>query len=166
MAQTIFTGKERIGRITLEEFRGALRLRWTLEGKTYSLTIGKDSKEALKAARAKAQIIDGDITWERFDPSLAKYGKSKVTVLEVVSPIQQIALSDLWNQFVKDKLPNMKRKTEEKYENFTKLFNKLGSKLTFDGLVVKQALLDITTTDRTRDGCIFLHVVNGESNES
>lgn len=34
MAQTIFSGKERIGRITLERDKDSLRLRWTLKGKT------------------------------------------------------------------------------------------------------------------------------------
>lgn len=156
MAQTVFTGKERVGRITVERFRDSIRLRWTYNSKTYSLTIGKDSKETVKAARAKAQTIDSDITWERFDLSLAKYSQKKATVLEVVSPIQEITLGELWNEYVKDKLPNMKRKTIEKHDNFTKLFKKLGTKLTFDGLAVKQTLLDITTVDRTRDSLMYL----------
>ncbi|MUL39329.1 hypothetical protein [Gloeocapsopsis dulcis] len=67
MAQSnLFTGKERLGKITIERFRDSLRLRWTLKGKTYSLTIGKDSRDTLKAARAKAQVIDSDITFDRF----------------------------------------------------------------------------------------------------
>lgn len=55
MAQAIFTGKERIGRVTIERFRDSLRLRWTLQGKTFSLMIGKDCKDTLKVAKAKAQ---------------------------------------------------------------------------------------------------------------
>lgn len=88
MAQSLLmNGKERIGRITLERFRDSLRLRWTLKGKTFSLTIGKDSRDTLKAARAKAQTIDSEITFDIFDPSLNKYGKTS-TALEVVSVIQ------------------------------------------------------------------------------
>lgn len=87
MAQSLLNGKERIGRITLERFRDSLRLRWTLKRKTFSLTIGEYSRDTLKAARAKAQTIDSDITFDRFDSSLNKYGKTS-TVLEVVSPIQ------------------------------------------------------------------------------
>lgn len=60
----------------MERFRDSVRLRWTLHGKTYSLTVGKDSRDTLKAARAKAQVIDSDITFERFDPALVKYGKN------------------------------------------------------------------------------------------
>lgn len=156
MAQANFTGRERIGRITIERFRDSLRLRWTLNGKTYSFTVGKDSRDTLKAARAKAQAIDADITFERFDSPLAKYGKQHPTVLEVVSPIQQITLHELWERYVEDKLPNFKPITVEKYKQLTKLFNKLGSRLTFDGLAVKQALLDTTTTPRTRDCLMYL----------
>ncbi len=56
-----FFGKERIGVITVERFRDSIRLRWTINKKTYSLSIGKDSKEYIKAARAKAQQINSDI---------------------------------------------------------------------------------------------------------
>lgn len=45
--------------------------------------------------------------------------------------------------------------TVEKYENFTKLFNKLGASLTYDGLAVKEILLTTTTAD-TRDCLMYL----------
>lgn len=159
MAQAIFTGKERIGRITLERFRDSLRLRWTLSGKTFSLTIGNDSRDTLRVARAKAQMIDSDITFDRFDPSLNKYGKTS-TVLEVVSaihPSEQIKLQELWEKFFNDKLTSIKPKTVEKYENFTKMFNKLGDRLTYDGLAAKELLLNTTTADRTRDCLMYLN---------
>lgn len=158
MAQSLFTGKERIGKITLERFRDSLRLRWTLKGKTFSLTISKDSRDTLKVARAKAQTIDSDITFDRFDSSLNKYGKTS-TVLEVGSPIQpnqQIKLQELWEKFLNDKLTSIKPLTVEKYENFTKLFNKLGDRLTYDGLAVKEILLTTTTADRARDCLMYL----------
>lgn len=147
-----FTGKERIGRVTVESFRDSLRLRWTLNSKTYSLTVGKDSREALKAAKAKAQAIDSDIAFDRFDPTLEKYGKS-ATVLELVSVIQvneQPGLRELWDSFLSDKLPTLKAKTQDEYCNFTKLLDKIEQNLSFDALQTKQALLRVTTTDQTR----------------
>lgn len=157
MAQAIFTGKARIGRITIERFRDSLRLRWTLQGKTFSLTVGKDGKDTLKVANAKAQIIDSDITFDRFDPSLNKYGRSS-TVLELGSPIQpqQIKLQKLWDSFFSDKRTCIKPLTVEKYQNFSKLFDKLGDRLIYDGLAVKLALLDTTTADRARDCLMYL----------
>ncbi len=144
-----FTGKERIGRVTVERFRDSISLRWKIAGKSYSLTIGKDSKEAVKVARAKAQTIDSNITMEQFDPSLEKYGRSKSTVLEVVSPIQDrpIALRELWDKFLADKLPHLKAKTQDEYVNFTHLLVKIDKQLSYDGLATKQAILAVTTTD-------------------
>ncbi|OKH23352.1 site-specific integrase [Chroogloeocystis siderophila] len=153
MAQSnFFAGKERLGKITIERFRESIRLRWTIKSKTYSLTVGRDSRDALIAARAKAQVIDSDITFERFDPTLQKYGKSQPTVLELVSPIQvsEIKLRQLWDKFLDDRLPNLKPKSQDEYRKFTKLLDKLGENLTFDGLKTKNVLLNITTTDQTR----------------
>ena len=61
---------------------------------------------------------------ERFDPSLEKYGKSKSTVLEVVSPQDRlIALRELWDKFLADKLPHLKAKTQDEYVNFIHLLD-------------------------------------------
>lgn len=140
-----FEGKERLGRVTVERFHCAIRLRWTLNKKTYSLTVGKESKDTLKAARAKAQIIDGDITFERFDTTLAKYGKPRK--LETNS---DPCLRQLWDEFLEDKLPHLKAKTQEEYYKLTALLNKLGGNLSYNSLDTKNALLSITTTDQTR----------------
>lgn len=152
MAQLAFTGKERIGRITVERFRDSIRLRWTIHRKTYSLTVGKDCRDSVKAARAKAQIIDSDITFDRFDPSLAKYDKQQSTVLEVVSTIQtpQVCLRELWDKFLADKLPHLKQKSQYEYGAMTRLLDKLGGDLSFNALKTKQRLLEITTVDQTK----------------
>lgn len=151
MGQVAFSGKERLGRVTIERFRDSIRLRWTLNGKTYSLTVGKDFKEAIKAARAKAGRINDDITFDRFDPTLNRYGKES-TVLEVVSSQArpQIGLRQLWDKYLADKLPNLKHKTQDEYHNFSNLLNKIERSLSFDALATKQALLEVTTVDQTR----------------
>lgn len=156
MAQVAFTGKERVGRVTIERYQDRyIRLRWTLEGKTYSLNIGNDSRDTLKAARAKAQIIDGDITFNNFDSTLQRYGKgAKPTVLEVVQP--QISLKALWEKFLTDKLPHVKAKTAHEYNCFSKLLDKLEDNLSFNALETKQALLTITTEDQTRRMLLYL----------
>lgn len=150
MAELKFTGKEKIGRVNVERFRDSLRLRWTVEGKRYSLTIGQDSRDTLKAAIGKAQLIDGDITLNKFDITLEKYGKCG-TFLEVVSPIQerQISLRQLWDKFLEDKFHHVKAKTHPEYRNFTKLLDKVDD-LSYDALKTKQALLAVTTIDQTR----------------
>lgn len=151
MAELKFTGKEKIGRVNVERFRDSLRLRWTVEGKRYSLTIGKDSSNTLKAAIGKAQLIDSDITFNRFDHTLDKYGKCG-TIDDVVSPIQecQITLRQLWDKFLEDKFHHVKAKTQDEYRNFTKLLDKVDDSLSYDALKTKQALLAVTTIDQTR----------------
>lgn len=69
---------------------------------------------------------------------------------------QQIKLQELWEKFFDDKLASIKPLTVEKYDNFTKLFNKLGDRLTYDGLAVKEILLTTTTADRARNCLIYL----------
>lgn len=153
-----FTGKERVGRVTVERFRDSLRLRWTIQGKTFSLSVGKDNTDTLKVGRATAQTIDSDITFDRFDPSLGKYGKSKSVVLELVQPqhIEQISLRNLWDNFLLDRLHNLKLKTQAEYENFTTLLDKIDNELSYNALQTKRALLGITTTDQTRRMLTYL----------
>lgn len=147
-----FDGRERRGRVTIERFRDSIRLRWTLRSKTHSLTIGKDSKDTLRAARAKAQIIDGDIALDRFDSTLIKYGKP----LAALPAEAEISLRHLWNEFLKDKLPHLKAKTQDEYHKFTALLNKLGDRLSYSALDTKNALLAVTTTDQTKRMLLYL----------
>ena len=152
MAQALFTGKERVGRVTIERNGDYVRLRWTLQGKTYSLNAGKDSRSVIQAARAKAGRINEDITEDRFDVTLERYGKQSATVLEVVRPTQpkeEISLRQLWDKFLADKIPTLKAKTQDEYRNFTKLLDKIDG-LSYDALKTKQALLAVTTIDQTR----------------
>ncbi len=153
MAQQLFTGKERVGRITIERFKDYIRLRWTLNGKTYSLNVGKDSRSVIQAARAKARRINDDITFDHFDVTLERYGKSTAIVLEVVpstQPKEEISLRQLWDKFLADKMPTLKAKTQDEYHNFTKLLDKVDDSLSYDALKTKQALLAVTTIDQTR----------------
>lgn len=151
MAQALFTGKERVGRVTIERNGDYIRLRWTLKGKTYSLNAGKDSRASVAAARAKAGRINDDIVFDRFDQSLKRYGKTTATVLEVVKqPTAEVPIRQLWDNFTADKMINLKAKTQDEYLNFTKLLDKIDSELSYDALKTKQALLQKTTVDQTR----------------
>ncbi|NJK62387.1 MAG: site-specific integrase [Synechococcaceae cyanobacterium SM2_3_1] len=107
MAQSAFTGKERVGRVTLERYRDTLRLRWTVDGKRYSLTVGKYSRDVLQAARAKAKQIDADIAWGRFDPILASYSKQTATILQLAGDTNSDTnpdLAALWQQYEAHKI--------------------------------------------------------------
>lgn len=62
-----------IGKIQLYRCKGSIRLRWSVEWKDYSLNVRGLTKDSLKAAIAKAQLITSDIAFERFDKTLVKY---------------------------------------------------------------------------------------------
>lgn len=149
MLQEATFNKERLGRITLENFKQSIRLRWTVNYKTYSLTIGKATDATLKVARAKARAIESDITLNQFDVTLAKYGKQLVSKSPVVvQPAPE--LRELWGKFLENKLPHLKAKSQEEYHKFSLLLDKINGDLSFDALQTKTALLKITTIDQTR----------------
>lgn len=97
-------------------------------------------------------MIEDDILKERFDYTLEKYtGKTppQLTVVQTSRP--SLSIQELWQRFYTSKKSELKAKTQEKYENFTRLFEKLGDRPLEDAIAIKQKLTEITTTDRTRD---------------
>ncbi len=62
-----------MARVNINIDRGIYKLRWSHQSKRYSLSIGVVSKTTVKAANAKAKLIESDLLFERFDVTLAKY---------------------------------------------------------------------------------------------
>ena len=91
--------KERIGRVSVENFKGSYRLRWYLHGTPYVITVGKASEETYKVAVAKAQEITSDITMERLDTTLAKYSPKHARKLAIAN--RPINLLDIINEYQK-----------------------------------------------------------------
>lgn len=66
--------KSSAGTVVIESVDGRLRLRWQAAGKRYAKRLGlPDTPINRKAAEAKAKVIESDIAYERFDPTLEKY---------------------------------------------------------------------------------------------
>ncbi|PSB63830.1 site-specific integrase, partial [filamentous cyanobacterium CCP1] len=54
--------------------RGWLQLRFSYGGKRHYISVGlRDTPTNRKIAEAKAKLIESDIIYERFDPTLEKY---------------------------------------------------------------------------------------------
>ena len=85
------SGKARKGSVGIESFRGRLRLRLPRQlfgGKQkYIYTELADTDVNRRATEAKAKLIEADIAFERFDYTLAKYGKPQPPQLAVVEAI-------------------------------------------------------------------------------
>lgn len=63
---------------------------------------------------------------------------------------------ELWQRYAADKRPELKPKTQEKYDVLTRLYNKLGDVTIDEPLIVKQKLEQFTTIYRTKDGLMYL----------
>ena len=96
------------GGVTVEEFKGRLRLYWSWQGKRFFLYIGlPDTAASRKAADIKAREIELDIASRNFDPTLAKYKPDRQ---------QAIACLELYEKFLAWKKPLISPGTLTKYE--------------------------------------------------
>lgn len=76
-------------------------------------------------------------------------------MVEAISP-QSLIVLELWERFAAEKITSLKPKTGEKYENLTRLFQKVGVLTIDDSLIVKQSLERVTTLSRTKDALMYL----------
>ncbi len=156
------SGRAPKGSVGVESFRGRLRIRLPrhlYDGRQkYLSTDLADTDINRKVVAAKAKLMESDIALERFDYTLVKYGKPKPPQLTVIEPLklQSLKVIDLWEQFAADKRPGLKPKTQEKYDNLTRLYQKLGDVTIDEPLIVKQKLEQVTTLYRTKDGLMYL----------
>ncbi len=66
--------KAKRGTVTVEGFRGMLRLRWSFKGKRHGFSLGvPDTVVNRIVAEGKARVIEGDMVTGNFDESLVKY---------------------------------------------------------------------------------------------
>ncbi|MCU0544855.1 MAG: tyrosine-type recombinase/integrase [Oscillatoriaceae cyanobacterium Prado104] len=71
-----------------------------------------DTPENWKLAEAKAQLIESDIKFERFDATLKKYKpQTHLTVIETVKPVPQLTLTELFTKYLEFKKPTYKPTT-------------------------------------------------------
>ncbi len=84
------------GSVAIGTRNGMLRLRWTHEGREYSMALHcQNNPVNLQYARGKVAEIERDIALEVFDRTLAKYRPTKAT-----DPIARPSTLELWEQFI------------------------------------------------------------------
>jgi integrase len=110
------------GTVVVENFRDRLRLRWRVAGQRYSLSLGLlDTKENQKLAEAKAQLIESDIKYERFDSTLAKYKpqdtRGYASVYETKPTQARMTVHQLFTAFTEYKIKTVSKRTiKQKYQ--------------------------------------------------
>lgn len=65
--------KNQKGTVSVENFRGRIRLRWRYQAKRYSLNLASYNKINLLPARKIALLIEQDISLDKFDFNLNRY---------------------------------------------------------------------------------------------
>lgn len=118
------------GTVQIKNSNGRLQLVFSHAGKRHYLSTGlADSKLNQKAAEAKAKLIEVDMAYDRFDPTLVKYKPQ--SVLSTITPITPIgsekpSLAELWGQFVEYKRPQCSPNSMNTiYNVFTSYLKKL-----------------------------------------
>ncbi|MDZ4875189.1 MAG: hypothetical protein CLLPBCKN_004585 [Chroococcidiopsis cubana SAG 39.79] len=100
-AQAIRTRNSK-GSVSILVSNDRLQLRFHFNGKRYYISLGlPDSKLNRKAAEAKAKLIESDIAFDKFGPTLAKYKpQSAPTAVTPITPITpKIPFIELWEKY-------------------------------------------------------------------
>ncbi|MGP1372522.1 MAG: Arm DNA-binding domain-containing protein [Almyronema sp.] len=108
------SGKNPKGSVSIEVFRGRLRLRFRFNGQRYSMALGiPDTQTNRRVAEARARQIEDDMRLQLahggnyFDSSLEKYKpESVLSVSEPdIQPKTVPSLPELWQQYVDVRTP-------------------------------------------------------------
>lgn len=106
-------------RISVEEFKGKIRLRWSYQGKRFSLnTQLPDSQRNQASAIRIANIIEGDIGTGNYDESLDKYRLMLGLAPKHQAPVKvipKLTVHQLFEQFIEFKSQEVYKRTLEKY---------------------------------------------------
>ncbi|MDJ1185888.1 tyrosine-type recombinase/integrase [Roseofilum casamattae] len=125
---------DRVGsRISLENFRGRIRLRWQYQLQSFSVTInGGITQTSIDVAYAKANAIAADISLDRFDPSLAKYDPHRTRAREKPEPN---SICDLWEAYKKREENRAAHSTKTIWKEIDRALTEISSDaLTVDNL--------------------------------
>lgn len=154
------TGKNAKGVVSVEVFRGRLRLRFRYAGQRYSLALGlPDSKVNRLAAEQRANSIERDIACGRFDSSLASYKPESVLSVEPpdIESENIPSILELWEAYTQYKASSLKESTKGYHAILRKLFDRVSNVSVLDALQVKAGLEAVTTVHQTKRALMQLN---------
>ncbi|MEG4273795.1 MULTISPECIES: tyrosine-type recombinase/integrase [unclassified Microcoleus] len=89
---------KKFGDVSVEIVKGNYRLRWRALGRRFCLAIGRADTEAARiVAEGRAQEINADILFGRFDESLAKY--SQIHADRIAASKKGLDLREVWEKY-------------------------------------------------------------------
>ena len=138
------TSRRRKGRVSVEPCNGSLRLRFTACGKRQCLSLSlSDTPANRKVADAKASLIESDLAWDRFDPTLEKYKpqRAKPSQTPLVNS-SEIAIDELWKQYAEFKANLIEETTlRVKYDWVAKHVTRFPTQLLSDAVAIRNHLV-------------------------
>lgn len=106
----------------------------------------EDTEDNRKLAQAKANLIQSDIDFERFDRTLKKYGLAEEEHA-TEKKIMDLTLVQLWDKYTQYKAPSLKPGTLFNYEQVRRLLIKAGN---HNALELREKLLKVTSNHWTK----------------
>jgi integrase len=98
--------------VKLESFQGRLRLRWSCQGKRYTISLGLDDTSLGRTiAQGRVSQIETDLITGTFDVTLAKYR----TGVNPPEPGTKITAVNLFDRFIEHKVQTLASGTVVKY---------------------------------------------------
>jgi integrase len=107
--------------VKIEEFKGRLRLRWSFQGKRYSLYLGLDDTGLGRTvASGRASLIDADLISGNFDRTLAKYKPACTPCTDVSNSSSELTALELFNRFADHRMRDLDPRTKQKYHSLAR----------------------------------------------
>jgi integrase len=134
------------GSVQIKNSNGRLQLVFSHDGRRHYLSTGlADIPVNRKVAAFKANIIEEDIFYDRFDPSLEKYrtDKNSGAVLSTFTPVTPIhkpkpSLGGLWDKYQQFKEPSVSANTLSRdYERYRSHITKLPTQSLDDAVQIR-----------------------------
>ena len=144
MSSQSIKSKASKGSVQIKLSNSRLQLVFSYEGKRRYLSLGlPDSKVNRNLARAKANLIESDLAYERFDPTLDKYKPQSFTTITPITPIASAttpksSLADLWSNYMEFKRTQVSQSTVAKdYKKIESHIQKLPTKFLDDAIEIR-----------------------------
>ena len=153
MAASSVKQKSPKGTVQVKVSHDRLQLVFRYGGKRHYLSLGlPDSKINRKAAVAKAKLIESDMAFDRFDPTLEKYRPKRPeeeTPAVGVTITPKLSLMNLWKQYTDFKRPSLSPSTIGKdYAKITScLENHLPTQALEDAVLIRDWLMENRTVN-------------------
>lgn len=142
------------GTVGIETNGGSLRLRLPrhiFKGQQKYLYLGlTDTKINRKLAEAKAQQIQSDIFFERFDPTLERYKPPSYSLPPKDEKIENVALNSLWEQYTQFKTKTLSPSSLKDFKKVANHIKRLPTQSPDEAKKIANHLLDTLSLDAAK----------------